>query len=113
MKTTIQIRRTVRLVFILAFLLFPMVYTNSAWSAQGNLKQVTLKVEGMYCAACPATVRLALKRLPGVVNAKVSYKEKKATVLYREDKVTVAQMIKAIKDSGYGASQISGINEKK
>ncbi len=113
MKTTIQIRRTVRLVFILAFLLFPMVYTHNAWSAQGNLKQVTLRVEGMYCAACPATVRLALKRLPGVVNAKVSYKEKKATISYQPEKVTVEQMIKAIKNSGYGASRLPAINGKK
>ncbi len=107
MKTSTQIRRAFRLVFILAFLLLPMVYTHNAWSAQGNLKQVTLRVEGMYCAACPATVRLALKRLPGVVNAKVSYKEKKATISYQPEKVTVEQMIKAIKNSGYGAYMVT------
>ena len=113
MKTTTQIRRAFRSVFILAFLLLPMVYTQSAWSAQGNLKQVTLRVEGMYCVACPATVRLALKRLPGVVDVKVSYKEKEATISYQPEKVTVEQMIKAIKNSGYGASRLPGINGKK
>ncbi len=113
MKTTIQIQRAVRSVFILAFLLLPMVYMHNAWSAQGNLKQVALRVEGMYCVACPATVRLALKRLPGVVNVNVSYKEKEATISYHEDKVTVEQMIMTIKNSGYGASRVPSINGKK
>ncbi|GBE36129.1 mercuric transport protein periplasmic component precursor [bacterium BMS3Bbin07] len=113
MKNTIQIRKTVRSVFILVFLLSSVVYTGYAWSAQGNLKKVTLKIEGMRCITCPATIKAALKRLPGVINVAVSYKEKTATVQYEKDKVTVEQMIKAIKNSGYGAEVLPGINSGK
>ncbi|HEC97098.1 MAG TPA: mercuric transport protein periplasmic component [Nitrospirae bacterium] len=109
MKNTIQIRKTVRSVFILVFLLSAVVYTSYAWSAQGNFKKVILKIEGMRCITCPITIKAALKKLPGVINVDVSYKEKTATVQYNKDKVTVAQMIKAIKNSGYGAEVLPGI----
>ncbi len=113
MKSTIQIPKTVRSVFILVFLLSSAVYTGYAWSAQGNLKEVILKVEGMRCITCPATIKAALKRLPGVINVDVSYREKTATVLYRKDTVTVKQIIKAIKNSGYGAVVLPGISSGK
>ncbi|MEC4685728.1 MAG: heavy metal-associated domain-containing protein [Nitrospirota bacterium] len=110
MKSIIKTRKMFLSVFILLFLLSSAVYTGYAWSAQGNLKKVILKVEGMRCITCPATVKAALKRLPGVINVDVSYREKTATVRYRKDEVTVEQLIKAIKNSGYGAEVLPGIN---
>ncbi|VAX30930.1 hypothetical protein MNBD_NITROSPIRAE02-1169 [hydrothermal vent metagenome] len=110
MKSFIKTRKMFLSVFIFLFLLS---YTGYAWSAQGNLKKVTLKIEGMRCITCPATIKAALKRLPGVINVAVSYKEKTATVRYEKDKVTVEQMIKAIKNSGYGAEVLPGINSGK
>ncbi|MCL4476124.1 MAG: cation transporter [Nitrospirae bacterium] len=103
MKNTIH--RILISVFILSCFLFTI---SNAGSAEGNLKQVTLKVEGMTCATCPVTVKVALKRLPGVINTDVSFKEAKAVVGYQEGKVTVEQMIKAIEDAGYYADLITG-----
>lgn len=102
MKNTIH--RMLISVFILSCFLFTI---SNAWSAEGNLKQVTLKVEGMTCATCPVTVKAALKRLPGAINADVSFKEAKAVVSYQEGKVTVEQMIKAVEDAGYKAHLIN------
>ncbi len=109
MKNIIQIHRVVS-IFILtvAGVLFFSASMNDAWSSEGAVKQVTLKVEGMTCATCPVTVKAVLKRLPGVINADVSFKEAKAVVSYREGKVTVEQMIKAIEDAGYYAGLITG-----
>lgn len=103
MKNAFKIYRMVISAFVLMGLVFFTISMDNAWSAEGNLKQVTLKVEGMTCAACPAAVKAALKRLPGVVNADVSFKEAKATVSYYEGNATVEQMIKAIEDAGYSA----------
>lgn len=63
MKNTIH--KILISVFILSCFLFIM---SNAWSAEGNLKQVTLKVEGMTCATCPVMVKAVLKRLPGVIS---------------------------------------------
>lgn len=110
MKTSIQIHRIIISGFILTCL---MLSINNAWSVEGGLRQVTLKIEGMTCASCPATVKAALKRLPGMVNVDVSFKEAKATVSYYEGKVTVEQMIKAINEAGYKASLIEEDKGKK
>lgn len=105
MKKAVQVQRMIFSVFVLAGILFiPAI--NSVWGSE-VAKNVTLKVDGMYCATCPATVKMALKRLPGVINADVSFKEAKATVSYYEGKVTAQQMIKAIEDAGYTAHLIN------
>lgn len=108
MKNAFKIYRMVISVFVLMGLVFFTISMDNAWSSEGNLKQVTLKVEGMTCATCPVTVKAALKRLPGVINADVSFKEAKAVVSYQEGKVTVEQMIKAVEDAGYYAELSSG-----
>ncbi len=67
-------------------------------------KSVALHVEGMTCASCKVTVRMALKKLDGVKNATVNVEEKSALVEYDPAKVTPAQMVEAVNKSGYRAS---------
>ncbi len=105
MKKAVQIQRMILSIFVISGILFIPVI-NSVWGAEA-VKHVTLKVDGMTCASCPATVKAVLKRLHGVVNADVSYKEAKAEVSYQEGKVTMEQMIKAIEDAGYTARFIT------
>jgi copper chaperone CopZ len=79
-----------------------------AWTAVGlppdTLIQVTLHVEGMTCAGCTIATRKVLARLPGVTRAEVSYERKEAVVTYDPAKVTVAQMIAAVKTLEYTAT---------
>jgi len=83
--------------------------TNSTNIAQlvsiGNLRHVTLKIDGMYCAACPYNVENALKDTPGVVNATVGFVGKKIVngtvegrgeVVYDSTKTNPDKMIQAI-----------------
>ncbi len=65
------------------------------------MNTVVLHVEGMSCGHCVNAVEGALKNLEGVVSAKVSLKEKKATVEYDEGKVSIEAMKEAIEDQGY------------
>lgn len=72
-----------------------------------GLQTVTLTVKGMTCAGCVIGTRTVLKRLPGVTTADVSYEKGTAVVTYDPTKVTVAQMIDAIKTLGYTATQVA------
>ncbi|HEY3348198.1 MAG TPA: heavy metal-associated domain-containing protein [Thermoanaerobaculia bacterium] len=59
-------------------------------------KTATLDIQGMTCGACAASVRVVLKRLDGVTEAKISFTEKKALVAYDPAKVTPQKMADAI-----------------
>ncbi len=91
-------------IFITIALLILSIPADNAWSIEGKASQVILKIDGMTCASCPAMIKTALKKLDGVVDADVSYKDAKATVKYKEGKITIEQMIKAIEGIGMKAS---------
>lgn len=67
-------------------------------------KTVRLTVEGMTCGGCTISTKKVLTRLTGVAKAEVSYEKKEAIVTYDPAKVTVEQMIAAIKTLGYTAT---------
>ncbi len=72
-------------------------------SDSANLRTTVLSVT-MPCASCSLSVRVALKRLAGVADAKVSAAKKIATVEYDPAKVTPQQMIDAVNKLGYPGS---------
>jgi Cu+-exporting ATPase len=65
-------------------------------------KEASIKVTGMTCAMCVATIEKALKKLEGVEEAVVNLGTETATVKYDPEKVSLEQIIKAIEDTGYG-----------
>lgn len=71
------------------------------------VKTVTLKIDGMTCGGCAVGARKVLTRLDGVKKADVSYEKSQAVVTYDSQKVTVDQMIAAIKKLGYTASVVT------
>ncbi|WP_284349725.1 heavy-metal-associated domain-containing protein [Roseisolibacter agri] len=71
-------------------------------------KTVTLAVKGMTCGGCVLSTRKVLTRLPGVAKADVSYEKGTAVVTYDPRKVTVEQMVAAIKTLGYTATPAAG-----
>jgi copper chaperone CopZ len=73
-----------------------------------SLSQVTFRVEGMTCGGCIIATRTVLTRLPGVMRAEVTYEPQQAVVTYDPAKVTVAQMIAAIRRLNYTATVIPG-----
>ena len=70
-------------------------------AALAGERTVTLAVQNMYCAACPATVRKSLEAVPGVVKAVVSYKDKTAIVTYDDTKTDVKALTSATTNAGY------------
>jgi len=67
-----------------------------------KIKEIRLKITGMTCASCAATVEKALKGLEGVKAANVNIATEKATVKYSADHVSILDLRKAVEDVGYG-----------
>lgn len=70
-------------------------------------RTLTLAVKGMTCGGCVLGTRKVLTRLPGVAKADVSYEKGTAVVTYDPAKVTVEQMVAAIKTLGYTATPVA------
>lgn len=66
-----------------------------------TLKKAELKIAGMTCAMCVVTLENMLSALPGVKQIEVNLANETATLLYEPSKVTLAEMEKAVADSGY------------
>lgn len=86
--------------------LTPMSVTTGQQAVRST-QTVTLTVKGMTCAGCVIGTRTVLERLPGVTTADVSYEKGTAVVTYDPAKVTVAQMVAAIKTLGYTATPVA------
>jgi periplasmic mercuric ion binding protein len=67
-------------------------------------KTATLDVPGMYCSLCQVTVRTALERVPGVIEAKADNKSKRAEVKYDPDRTSPEALAKAVSSAGFSAS---------
>src|SRR3990170_7250817 len=66
-----------------------------------NVREITLPVAGMTCAACVRKVEKALKGLPGVADATVNLSAGKAGVVFDPGACSVIEMEKVIEDIGY------------
>lgn len=67
------------------------------------MTQLKLDVTGMSCGHCVHAVREALAAVPGVKVEGVSIGS--ATVSFDDTKVTVSDLVDAVSDAGYEASQ--------
>ena len=65
------------------------------------VRELRLKVSGMHCASCAATVRRAIEARPGVRSAAVSVSDGTATI-HGTDLETEA-LVQAVRDRGFDA----------
>ena len=72
-----------------------------ASAAQAEPRTVTLDVQKMFCAACPITVRLALRKTAGVIDAKVTLDPPLATVTYDDAKTNPEALTRATTSAGF------------
>jgi copper chaperone CopZ len=73
----------------------------------------TLKVSGMHCGACAATVENAAKKVAGVASVKASQPEGTASVTYDPFKTTLEAVAKAINQQTPFKAEPRGKNDKK
>ena len=67
-------------------------------------RSATLDVPSMFCSLCQVSVRKALERVPGVLEAKADNSAKRAEVKYDPDKVTPEELAAALTKSGFPAT---------
>ncbi len=63
--------------------------------------KATLKIKGMHCASCAASIESSIKRLEGVSKAAVNFATEKAYVEYDPEKTTPQALEQAVMDAGY------------
>ena len=68
------------------------------------METVTLKVEGMTCGGCVASVTRVLKATPGVGDAVVQLDARSATVTYDPSLTSPPALKSAIEDAGYAVA---------
>jgi Cu+-exporting ATPase len=66
-------------------------------------KRITLRIEGMTCAACVHTVQGALEHVPGVDLATVNLATETADIAYDLGETGVQKLVQAVRSVGYGA----------
>ncbi|MEW6690125.1 MAG: cation transporter [Pseudomonadota bacterium] len=77
---------------------------HAATAFAGEPKRVVLDVPGMNCSLCPISVKKALERVPGVLEAKADLATRSAEAKYDPDRASPEMLLKAVGDAGYPAS---------
>ncbi|MBL8330950.1 MAG: cation-translocating P-type ATPase [Rubrivivax sp.] len=70
---------------------------------EGRVGVSSLLVSGMYCAACAGTIEDALKRVPGVLEARVNPASHRASVRWNAGRTRASALLSAVQAVGYGA----------
>jgi Cu+-exporting ATPase len=68
--------------------------------------EVLLRVTGMHCAGCAATVQRAIESRPGVRRASVSVTQGRATIVGTN--LSAAQLVDVIEQKGFSAEPLAG-----
>jgi copper chaperone CopZ len=85
-----------------------LVLTLGVITAAAFTKTVTIRVEGMKCAKCSASVTKALKATEGVEAAEVSSEKGEAVIKYDDQKLTEAKLREVINSTGFKAVEQPG-----
>src|SRR5579875_2619096 len=88
-RMTTEVRQTVEL--------------QSADNQAQEQQQVDFAIEGMTCASCAMRIEKGLKKLPGILDARVNLATERATVLFDPAQVEPQQMVQKVDTIGYKA----------
>lgn len=72
---------------------------------KANTQTVEFTVKGMTCTACEEHIKHEVYKLPGIINATVSYDKSNALIRFDATKTTKADIKKAINSTGYKVTQ--------
>jgi copper chaperone CopZ len=74
--------------------------------ASSNVREAVFQVDGMTCASCNVTVKVAAERVAGVRTARADADEGRAWVTFDPAVTTPAQIASAISQTGYQATPL-------
>ena len=70
---------------------------------EGSVREASLILEGIVCAACVWLNERNVKQLEGVIDFRVNYSTHRASLKWDNDKIKLSDVLKAIADTGYNA----------
>ena len=79
----------------------------------GNIKTLTLPVEGMTCASCVARVEKTLKKVDGVGIVNVNLATEKVNLEFDESKTDLSTLAKIVNEAGYRLDISKSSNDEK
>ena len=85
-----------------------LVLSLGVITAAAFTKTVTIRVDGMKCEKCSASVTKALKATAGVEEVEVSSEKGEAMIKYDEEKLTEAKLREVINSTGFKAVEEPG-----
>ena len=96
-------------VFAIIMMAFPyysgIFYTNVDKQIivvdKSDIKTTEFKISGMTCASCEVHVNHKVKKLNGIINSKVSYKNESAIIEFDSTKTNESEIENAINSTGY------------
>jgi copper chaperone CopZ len=84
-------------------LVMTLVLALGAVGVSAATKTSKIRVEGMHCKMCSASVTKALKATAGVEKVEVSSEKGEAVIRYDDEKVTEARLREVINGTGFKA----------
>lgn len=82
------------------------IFSSLAVKLSGGLVRLDLQISGIHCASCVYLNEQALRSLPGVESAKVSYRTGRATITFREGALKPSALLARIRSIGYRAEPV-------
>ncbi|MDY7014144.1 MAG: heavy metal translocating P-type ATPase, partial [Cyanobacteriota bacterium] len=73
-----------------------------------TIEKTRLRLQGMSCASCAATIERAIAEVPGITECNVNFALSQATVSYDSQKTNIPRLQKAVAEAGYRAFPDSG-----
>lgn len=71
-----------------------------------GLARASFRVTRMKCQGCATSLKLLLDNTPGIVEARVSFRERLAEIRHDPERVRLPDIVKAIRDLGFDAKSI-------
>jgi P-type Cu2+ transporter len=69
--------------------------------AEGELREASLILEGIVCAACVWLNERHIRQLPGVVSAEINFSTHRARVVWDASRIELSQILHAVQEIGY------------
>jgi len=79
----------------------PAVQKKFVHTQSEHIKQVSLIIEGIVCAACIWLNEQYLRQLPGIISVNINYSTHRASVEWDESQVKLSEILQAISNIGY------------
>ncbi len=82
------------------------IFSSLAVQLSGGLVRLDLQISGIHCASCVYLNEQALRTLPGVESARVSYRTGRASITFREGALKPSALLARVRSIGYRAEPV-------